>query len=504
MKKEKASMPELPSIYSSHGLSDSDRKRVLTTGTPRNYNKYIGALKIESRVDDAVAGQKNEERTSPNIENLDEDGDIPMLGMDDEEEIQMVADYVIDKRTTDTIIDESSHIPDIESYIDERELTPEERPNKDTIMVVDTNFIISHLNVLDDLVKLSKKYHHKIIIPSTVMRELDGLKLSKKKSEDTINGSTIGHLARWANDWIYRKFAVSDSGVRGQRVREHLDPNTANDDAILDCCLYFQQKNDALVILLSNDKNLCMKALTNDVLTVSYRKNMSAELIAKMSFVENTSGSPIKREAFLHKEPEIHNYNYNKVDNEDDDQMIEDDYTQRPQSPQLQQVHNQEHIQRKHLQEEHTQQEASRPNNAYLITIDNFDDAAELIHKEVQTLVLNAIDYCMYAEYEEDLDLIGYEKSKVTTLRDSSNTLIHYWMSVFTEYFRTSHFKPFPTRGKKFPQFTNIPISETELQRFVDYWSNVLRALYVKRDDSQNSSLEKIIERWKHISASFQ
>ena len=39
---------------------------------------------------------------------------------------------------------------------------------------------------------------------------------------------------------------------------------------------------NSLTIILSNDKNLCSKALMNELLTVSFRPNMSGELIAKL------------------------------------------------------------------------------------------------------------------------------------------------------------------------------------------------------------------------------
>lgn len=49
-------------------------------------------------------------------------------------------------------------------------------PTLKTAFVVDTNFIISHLNTLEKLRSLSSTYHHLIIVPTTVIQELDGLK----------------------------------------------------------------------------------------------------------------------------------------------------------------------------------------------------------------------------------------------------------------------------------------------------------------------------------------
>lgn len=471
-------MSALPSIYSSEGLSSSDRRKVITTGKPRS-QRPIGAIKLESRVNNAI----------DHNENFDHDGDIPMLGMDDENEVQLVTDYVLDKRNASESWGPSPTLPTDLLAQSERDLTPEEKPNKDTIMVIDTNFIISHLDILDELTMLHKKYHHQIIIPTTVIRELDGLKLSKKKPDDSVDGTTIGHLARWANDWIYKRFAESDSSVRGQKLKEVLDYDARKDDAILDCCLYFHQKQKALVILLSNDKNLCTKALTNDILTVSYRKGMSAELIAKISFVENkTNGST---ESVAEKPTEDHVKN-SHIDNYQDAEMMDDDH------------YSDYEIEIEQHDQYGTPKISETSKDNHLITIDDFDEAVRLIHREVQILVLDAIDHCMYEEYGDDLELIGYEKSEIATLRDSANSLIKYWMTVFTEYFNRD-FYPYKRQGKKkFPINYDLPKTEFSLDQFVSYWSNVLKALYSKRDSQQNSALDKIIERWENISKAHQ
>ena len=71
-------------------------------------------------------------------------------------------------------------------------------------------------------------------------------------------------------------------------MSQRISKDLVKDDAIFDCCLYFKKTYpQSLVILLSNDKNLCAKALSNDVLTVSFRENMSGRLIANTIYEEN-------------------------------------------------------------------------------------------------------------------------------------------------------------------------------------------------------------------------
>jgi rRNA-processing protein FCF1 len=431
-------MPELPSRYSSTGLSDADQRRVITVGTPRN-NRPIGAIKIEERVNNVLEYQTHHDQQ----EEGDIEGDIPMIGMDDEEEVQIISNFVTEKREEPDFVRSFT-----ETIAIGDDLTPESRQSRDILMVVDTNFMISHLDIIDELAKLSSKYHHRIVIPFTVVRELDGLKGSRRTADDLISGKTVGHLARWANDWIYRMLAERHSAVAVQKLREVTDKEAIKDDSILDCCIYFKDRTGALVILLSNDKNLCMKALAHEILTVSYRKGMTADLIARKSFEENGGQHWPNHDDFM---------------------------------------------------EEDLLKPMEQPVSHDIIP---YEQASELIYSEVQKVVLEALDFCMYAEYEDDLELIGYRKSRVLTLSDASNVLIKYWVSVFTEYFQRGVFKPFKTHGKKQPQHVRTPTNHVDLVEFIKYWSEVLRGLYIKRDDRQNLALEKIIKRWEKISKS--
>jgi rRNA-processing protein FCF1 len=492
-------MSHLPSKYSSRGLSGNEARKIITTGTQRK-NRPIGAIKIEERVNNVL------EQSQYHQKGIDHDGDIQMVGTDNEQEVELIAKYVTDERSSNHSENtrwDSSGLSN--SHDDERYRGPELKPTRETLMVVDTNFILSHLDIIDSLAKLNVKYHHKIVIPVTVVKELDGLKMSKRTTNDnTVDGKTVGHLARWANSWIFQKLADLNSSVRAQKLREFIDRSAVKDDAILDYCLFLQQKENALVILLSNDKNLCMKALANDVLTVSYRKGMTADLIAAKAFTENQSQATGIVNHYNHLQitgPSTTEKRYQQQESDSYQSPITDRRIYSASNDLMDQdIMDIESFDSTSQQQPQIQaQPLSVQDASHLTRIDDFREASELVFQEVQKVVLDAIDQCMFEEYGEDIDMIGYDKSKMRTLLDSSKTIITYWVSVFTEYFQRGAFKPFNTRGRKDPVFTHVPKDGTELSNFVEYWSHVLRGLYIKRDDRQNDALEKIVERWTYI-----
>ncbi|KAH7581461.1 PIN domain [Nakaseomyces glabratus] len=209
---------------------------------------------------------------------LDTDGDqdFEMSDVVSEVQIESISNYLAEQRmAVDPISPQSYTIP--QSMLSEQDVSTDK-----TVFVVDTNFLISHLNTLEELRKLAGQFNHIIVAPITTVRELDGLKLASDKS--------IAKLARHANEWLFKNLGDRSSGLVGQRLKERINPSASKDDAILDCCLYLQQKlNHKLVILLSNDKNLCAKALSEGMLTVSYRPGMTAQLISQMAYSESIS-----------------------------------------------------------------------------------------------------------------------------------------------------------------------------------------------------------------------
>ncbi|ONH74942.1 Transcriptional protein SWT1 [Pichia kudriavzevii] len=199
------------------------------------------------------------------------------MNIQDEEHLSAISDCVLDLRENNVFVptDKSLGTADSGKY---------HKFHKSAYLVVDTNFILSHLAILEDLENLSHdKYAgcYQIVIPKQVIHELDGLKDSDKSV--LTSRHSISKLARSAIDWCYAHFHESVPTVTGQRLHERIDVDATKDDSILDCCLYFQNVENGggnFVVLMSDDKNLCVKALVNNVLTVSYRTGMDAELIA--------------------------------------------------------------------------------------------------------------------------------------------------------------------------------------------------------------------------------
>lgn len=154
-------------------------------------------------------------------------------------------------------------------------------------LVLDTNFLISNLNLVNHLRDVANQYGFMLIIPWVVIQELDGLKtLNRKTSTSEGDGYKvpIALLARQATDWIFSALAESDPRVVGQKLTEVCKQNQTDlhgDDGILDCCMYFQKERHLLTVILSNDRNLCNKALIHEVKTVTYARGLTAKAIGE-------------------------------------------------------------------------------------------------------------------------------------------------------------------------------------------------------------------------------
>ncbi|OWB81862.1 hypothetical protein B5S33_g482 [[Candida] boidinii] len=329
---------ELPSIYSDHGLSASDQKKVITTSPIKN--RYTNSYDDEYRVKNSTKTNKprkevNSSNRSNEVKGISEEyhhhpsEDIEMIDIDNLDTVTAISKLISDQRQTvvEDLTDgdynstynkisrqsgsrhrksmsSASPSPPAETFTSS--LPSIKSLSKKLIyLVVDTNFIISHLSLLVELRSLHDKYDNifRIVIPKTVIDELDGLK-NVQSSTEYIKGThySLASLSRSAIDWIFKNLQKSDEIVKGQKLSERLDRSSVKDDAILDCCLYLKSKNpNNLIILLSNDKNFCIKALTNDILTISFQENMTAKLIADTIVQENNmkSSERIKRDNLL-------------------------------------------------------------------------------------------------------------------------------------------------------------------------------------------------------------
>ncbi|XP_032663477.1 transcriptional protein SWT1 isoform X2 [Odontomachus brunneus] len=135
-------------------------------------------------------------------------------------------------------------------------------------IVIDTNVFLTNLEIIEEARDATFKNYPRpfIVIPWTVIRELDYLKNDKSRSE------TLCTKARKAISFINKHFASKHPRIVGQ-TREQAATNKENfcidcpDDEILQCCLQIKNlKKDA--VLLSYDKNLCTKAMIHRIMTV--------------------------------------------------------------------------------------------------------------------------------------------------------------------------------------------------------------------------------------------
>ncbi|KAG5437618.1 hypothetical protein PCANB_000655 [Pneumocystis canis] len=142
------------------------------------------------------------------------------------------------------------------------------------ILVIDTNFIISHLSLISELSQQCETYNYIILFPWVTIQELNGL----KSLENTyLSNNDTAFLVRKATDFIYHSLSQKGNLIRGQKMTEVLDPSLTGDDSILDCCRYWHEKRLFKTILLSNDKNLAIKS-------ISYKPGMTLNsLISEIS-----------------------------------------------------------------------------------------------------------------------------------------------------------------------------------------------------------------------------
>ncbi|GBB93655.1 hypothetical protein RclHR1_22040002 [Rhizophagus clarus] len=160
-----------------------------------------------------------------------------------------------------------------------------------SVVVVDTNFLISHLAFLKTLIfDHAKKHKILIIIPWIVLQELDGLK-SAWKNKPSSSQHEVGNLAQTAIKFLHSCFINKEEGLRGQKIDERIEMTENNDDKILDCCRYFQMVSQCPIVLLSNDKNLCVKAMIHDVITASYQKLKGLDSILEKILSKGESNS---------------------------------------------------------------------------------------------------------------------------------------------------------------------------------------------------------------------
>lgn len=377
--------------------------------------------------------------------NENEYHDEDMMDLDDEKEVSLVSDMIIDHRSHHEYRGNEPMDLDLAPT---DQISMSQNPTKKSVFVVDTNFIVSHLNTLEQLRLLSTQYNHQILIPTTVIQELDGLKNSGKSAASGSSNSdyqNLGKLARAANDWIYGHLANLESSVAVQKLNQRHKYNLVKDDAILECCLYFANTLHNFVILLSNDKNLCLRALTEQILTVSYRKGMSANLIA----------SKVYQEKVAKNSSDINPQYAQQIGYSISDRDIQ---------------HHEKFG-------------------------EMFQELAVQAYHEFLATVIKAVDHTMIDIYGEDLSFTSYDKDEMIDFVTVGKTVHNHYTAVFSEFFKGSPFKK--NDWKHLPdELTAIPLNPIYLKTFVTFWSNVIEYLYPKEFSVEGRASRSFINDW--------
>ncbi|KFQ68335.1 Transcriptional protein SWT1 [Phaethon lepturus] len=134
------------------------------------------------------------------------------------------------------------------------------------LVVIDTNIMISHLEFVRSLKSedIAGVGRLALIIPWVVLQELDNLKKGKMLQH-------VRDKAIPAVQFIYTCLKNQDSKLWGQSMQLASQKmyglsDENNDDRVLQCCLQYQNLfPQAVVILCTDDKNLCNKAIVSEV-----------------------------------------------------------------------------------------------------------------------------------------------------------------------------------------------------------------------------------------------
>lgn len=430
-------------MLNSKYASKSDESRGVVKTHKYDLDELHKELGIESETPEEDSAKKDrvvghlEQNVHDNNDNGNFDED--MMDLDDENEVSFVSDLIQHHRDGQHY-NESDSMDlslDLATGIDRQNDSPTIAAR--TVLVVDTNFIVSHLNTLEQLRLLSAQYHHRILIPTTVVQELDGLKNSDKVTSSDYNSrhQSLGELARAANDWIYKQLANLESSVIVQKMNQRYNYSLTKDDAILDCCLYFAQALQDFVVLLSNDKNLCLRALSEHLLTVSYRKGMTAELIASMVYKENlATRQKIQVPKQFERDP-----SYNGVSSSD------------------------------------------------------FHALAVSAYDEFFNVIVEAIDRTMIRIYGDELMFTSYSRKEMTDFKAVTRVIYKHYIAVFSDFFRNSGISH--NDWKQLPnELVEVPVSIHQLKAFVTFWSKIVQALCKEDASVDSEASSKFFHTW--------
>ncbi|XP_051868808.1 uncharacterized protein swt1 isoform X2 [Pristis pectinata] len=255
----------LKKVYATDALSQAVSKKLLTSSGTRSVGKSSdSATKPTSLPQDlALAAQQPGSpitcgiTTSPDDANMDTDQKMEIA-----EELQTARyEKVLEVELGQSYGELTSM--EIDPPEEVKTLSFSEATSQpDILLVLDTNIFISHLNFIVNL-----KDHGVSVIPWVVLQELDSLKSGK------LSGG-VNRKAVPAVHFVYSCFKSRHPHVWGQSMQQAAQKfcglrEENNDDRVLQCCMQYQQLYPcAHVLLCSDDKNLCSKALVSSVKAV--------------------------------------------------------------------------------------------------------------------------------------------------------------------------------------------------------------------------------------------
>lgn len=288
---------------SSVGLAVSRRHRTSKVGTPSSTNNSINTNRSKPKNKKGIDSKIDGDKSSPSSGSIAES----QKSIDDE----LLESYFSGSANAGSYEDEDMMMdieyepPVVHSMVDNTSrssLSPSTAVARGSL-VIDTNFLISHLDFVEQLAGLlvhmrttapgTPAGQLTIVIPWTVLQELDSLKTNPRKSK------TVQNQARHASSWIFETLASNNAsiGLRdespgaepivvGQKLTERITMGLEADDAILDCCTYLHDMKGRMTVILTNDRNLCNKALVNDIRTISHHAQLTVEAVVKVVTTE--------------------------------------------------------------------------------------------------------------------------------------------------------------------------------------------------------------------------
>ncbi|KAJ1172166.1 hypothetical protein NDU88_004016 [Pleurodeles waltl] len=262
--------------------------------------KAVPVLAPSSPIRSSICGEKEEyahESHRPSFTQKSKGAGssaTPQCNEDSEEEMQIVeelhtarSEKKLDLAVAQTCGELTSM--DIDSPEDSVHNFPETTSCSSLLIVIDTNIMIGHLQFIKTLKTMYLPGFGKpiLIIPWVVLQELDYMKNGKLLQ-------SVKHKAIPAVQFIYICLKNQDPNLWGQSMQQASQKMYGlnaenNDDRVLHCCIQFQKLYPSRSLLLcSDDKNLCNKALVSDVKAVS-----KADLLAAaQNLIMTSAGQP--------------------------------------------------------------------------------------------------------------------------------------------------------------------------------------------------------------------